>query len=261
MMIDTHCHLDLVVRKKNLPQVLKEAKLAEVRAMIVPGINLNNWPEIEQLAHEHSDVYFALGFHPLFIEENWKQGAEKLLERIPQALASKKCVAIGECGLDFYFGREQESQQKMLLAEQVRIANQFQLPVILHCRKAHQDMISLLKQHRPLYGGVIHGFSGSYQQAMDYINLGLKIGVGGVISYERAQKTRATIAALPLESLVLETDAPDMPLSGYQGQINEPKMVNMVLSSLIVLRNENEQTVTSQLWKNSKSTFNFCDIN
>lgn len=259
MVIDSHCHLDLLAKKKDINQVLLEAAKAQVAAIVVPGINEQNWLAINKLASEHATVYFALGFHPLFLEEVDDGSIARLEQRVAELKNNQKFVALGECGLDFYQGRENELLQKSLLSEQIRIANQYQLPIILHCRKAHQDLIALLKQNPPLYSGVIHGFSGSYQQAMDYVTLGLKIGVGGVITYERAQKTRSTIINLPLESLLLETDAPDMPLYGYQGQPNEPKMVNMVLSSLNMLRSENEQTVTSQLLENSKLTFNFCD--
>jgi TatD DNase family protein len=172
---------------------------------------------------------------------------------------TEKCVAVGECGLDFYHGRDNEVFQKQILETQIKLANQCGLPVLLHCRKAHQDLVVLLKHTPPKFGGVVHGFSGSWQQAMDFVKMGLKIGVGGVITYQRAKKTRATMAALPLESLLIETDAPDMPLSGYQGEPNEPRMISLVLSSLIELRNESEQTVASQLNVNSKCTFNFCD--
>ncbi|MFA0440465.1 hypothetical protein BCU70_08070 [Vibrio sp. 10N.286.49.C2] len=266
MMIDTHCHLDLVAKHTDLPAVISEARLAGVKAMIVPGIDENNWSTVTHLAQQYDDVYYALGYHPAFLDTLAEHSIAKLDAQVTAALeGSNKCVAIGECGLDFYtiVGMESvealKSQQKQLLKEHIFIANAHQLPVILHCRKAHQDMVALLRQCPPKHGGVIHGFSGSYQQAMDYVNLGISIGVGGVISYERAKKTRETISRLPIECLLIETDAPDMPLSGYQGRINKPKMIKLTLSTLIMLRSESAQTVTSQVLINSKSLFSICD--
>lgn len=257
-MIDSHCHLDLLADKKELQQVLLDAETAGVQKIVVPGINEANWERIRKLSTDYDQIHYALGFHPQFLDGVTKSSLERLAQLVEERVP-EKCVAIGECGLDFYHGREDEAFQKQVLEAQITLANHCKLPVLLHCRKAHQDLVVLLKQTQPKYGGVVHGFSGSLQQAMDFVKLGLKIGVGGVITYERAKKTRATIAALPLESLLIETDAPDMPLSGYQGSPNEPKMISLVLSSLIELRNESEQTVASQLDVNSKSTFNFCD--
>lgn len=257
-MIDSHCHLDLLAQQKDLQQVLSAARQQGVEKIIVPAINESNWATVQMLSEQNDDIYYALGFHPQFLDELSEHSLDNLASRIGSSVP-EKCVAIGECGLDFYHGRENETLQKQYLNAQIDIANLSQLPILLHCRKAHQDLVAILKRNPPKYGGVVHGFSGSVQQAMDFIKLGLKIGVGGVITYPRAKKTRATIAALPLESLLIETDAPDMPLSGYQGLPNEPKMVNMVLTSLIELRNESGQTVASQLSINGKLTFKFCD--
>ncbi|USD64756.1 TatD family hydrolase [Vibrio sp. SCSIO 43136] len=260
-MIDTHCHLDLVARQKNLEIVINEALQAGVTHFIVPGINQDNWAELIKLGEKHAQIYYAFGFHPLFLGGINDNSIQRLKWQLEESFRlSQKCVAVGECGLDFFQGKEQVDEQISLLEQQILLANQFKLPVILHSRKAHQEMIQSLKRTQPDYGGVVHGFSGSYQQAMDYINLGLKIGVGGVITYPRANKTRQTIARLPLESLVFETDAPDMPLSGYQGVPNEPKRVAEVLTSLNTLRTEQKQTIASQVKENSKLLFGICDL-
>ena len=124
------------------------------------------------------------------------------------------------------------------LQAQLQLANEHDLPVILHCRKAFSELVQLLRQQPPKMGGVYHGFSGSYQQATQLIDLGIKIGVGGTITYSRAQKTRATIAKLPLSALLLETDAPDMPVSGYQGQPNRPERLVNIVTVLAEIRGE-----------------------
>ncbi len=135
------------------------------------------------------------------------------------------CVAVGgECGLDFAIADANWERQVELLEAQLKLANDYGLPVILHCRKAFPELLGILKRNPPVAGGVYHGFSGSLSQAEQLIDLGIKIGVGGTITYSRANKTRNTIAALPLAALMLETDAPDMPVAGFQGgQPNRPR--------------------------------------
>ncbi|CAH0525017.1 TatD family hydrolase [Vibrio hippocampi] len=256
-MIDTHCHLDLLAEHLSLDTALEDANASGVSKIIVPAVNSRNWHKVSELAGQYEQVYFALGIHPCFIESG-SISINALQSELHQQRNNKKWVAVGECGLDFYHNRDDEVQQKKLLIDQIHLANDYGKPVLLHCRKAHQDLIKILKQHRPLYGGIIHGFSGSYQQALDYINLGMHIGVGGVISYQRAKKTRATIAKVPLDSIVIETDSPDMPLSGYQGQVNQPKRTKLVLNHLIELRSEGEQTVTSTVERSTSGLFSFC---
>ncbi|WED21217.1 TatD family hydrolase [Vibrio sp. JC009] len=256
-LFDTHCHLDREEFKQDLPQIIAEAKSAGVSHMLVPGCSMENWERVEEIASLDKNIYFALGLHPYFTDTHKPAHIHLLKQRLDGR--SDKCVAIGECGLDFYHSRNDEALQKQLLTEQILLAKQFNLPLILHCRKAHQDLISILKRHQPLPGGVIHGFTGSEQQAMDFINLGFYIGVGGTITYERAAKTRRTISALPLSSLVLETDSPDMPLFGYQGMNNQPKRTAEVLKSLILLRSEGEQTVANMLFVNSKRLYGICE--
>ena len=160
--------------------------------------------------------------------------ATKLIE----AQADDRCVAVGECGLDFAVADVNRDQQLQWLQAQLQLANEHHLPVILHCRKAFPELLTLLRQHLPKMGGVYHGFSGSYQQATQLVDLGIKIGVGGTITYSRAQKTRATIAKLPLSALLLETDAPDMPVAGYQGQPNRPERLVDIATVLAEIRGE-----------------------
>ncbi len=255
-MIDSHCHLDLIQRPLLLEDVVKEARSSGVEKIVVPGISLSNWTAIKELSEAHESIYYAVGCHPMFLSLE----IEDVLKAMKGALEEKgpKCVAVGECGLDFYNGKEYADFQIRYLEQQLVLANHFELPVILHCRKAHQELIKILKANIPVQGGILHGFTGSYQQAMEYVKLGLKIGVGGSITYPRANKTRQAISQLPLESLVLETDSPDMPLNGKQGSQNEPKYIKLVLNELKLLRSEGEQTVAQILYANGSSVFNFC---
>ncbi len=179
-------------------------------------------------------MFAALGLHPIVIEQH----SDDCLEQLQQALDKRpqKLVAVGEIGLDLYRDDPQFDKQERLLEAQLKLAKRYELPVILHSRRTHDKLAMHLKRHALPRTGVVHGFSGSVQQAERFVQLGYKIGVGGTITYPRASKTREVMAQLPLDSLLLETDAPDMPLNGFQGQPNRPEQVVRVFDVLCELR-------------------------
>jgi len=249
-LFDTHCHMDFDAFKGRVTEEFAIARQAGVEKFLIPGCGVFNWNKVEEIARSHKAVYFSMGLHPYFMEHHSEHHLELLHEKLLNR--NKKCVAIGECGLDFYHSREKEEEQKKLFIEQIKLANQFQLPLILHSRKAHQETIKQLKRGNIAHGGVIHAFTGSFQQAMDYIHLGFYVGVGGAITYPRAEKTRNTISQLPLDSLVLETDSPDMPVFGHQGEKNRPGNLKIILNELNILRRESEQMIAAQVFKNSE---------
>ncbi len=252
-LFDTHCHMDAFA--EDLHGAFNRAYDSGVDKFMIPACGVFNWDKVEAIAEHHKGVRFSLGIHPHFIKQySTEQHGSSDLQLLDEKLSrrSDKCVAVGECGLDFYHSREKEGLQKYLFTSQVQLANQYRLPLILHCRKAHQEMVKILKAEQVSYGGVIHAFSGSIQQAMDYIELGFYIGVGGVITYPRAKKTRETISQLPLTALVLETDSPDMPLFGRQGERNHPENIKYILDALVMLRKEPAQIIARQIYKNSE---------
>ena len=166
-----------------------------------------------------------------------------------------KLVAVGEIGLDLYRDDPQFDRQQALLEAQLRLAKRYDLPVILHSRRTHDTLAMLLKKHALPRTGVVHGFAGSLQQAERFVQSGYKIGVGGTITYPRASKTRDVMARLPLSALLLETDAPDMPLNGFQGQPNRPEQVARVFASLCELRQEPADVIANALLDNTKALF------
>ncbi|WP_170960494.1 TatD family hydrolase [Vibrio kanaloae] len=257
-LFDTHCHADFeafeqgFTPEQSIDGYLKEAKQAQVEKLLIPSIGKSNWKKVDKIAQSHPNVYYALGFHPYFLE----QANDEQFSELRQLLASKnsQCVAIGECGLDFFVDVEREKQERFFI-QQMELAKAFELPLIIHERKSYNRLIELLKQQRFTLGGVIHGFSGSEQQALAWIKLGFYIGVGGTITYPRAQKTRTTIAKLPLEYLVLETDAPDMPTYGNQGGVNHSKHLVTISNALFLIRKESKQSIAAQVWKNSHLAF------
>ncbi len=255
-LFDTHCHFDFAPFASNFPAELELAKQQGVERFLIPSIAPSNWREVTRLSKVYPDIYYALGFHPYFLDTD--QPVNQALLEQWLTLRSKKCVAIGECGLDGMINVDRELQEFAFLA-QLRLAKTFQLPLIIHARKTHNRLIQLIKKERFQFGGILHGFSGSYQQAMQFVELGFFIGVGGVITYPRAKKTRQAVSQLPEEVLVLETDAPDMPLSGFQGKVNHPKMLPKTLVCLAELRNTSAQTFANILWKNSNLALNICE--
>ncbi|KOO14647.1 deoxyribonuclease [Vibrio xuii] len=255
-LFDTHCHFDFDIFQDDFDFQLKTANAQGVSRFVVPSIGSTNWAQVQQMAAEHASIYFALGIHPYFLHQQSIDELPTLKELLSHR--GNQCVAVGECGLDSVVEVDMTLQEKVFI-EQVRFATSCQLPLILHCRKTHNRMLQILKQEKFQYGGILHGFSGSYQQAMQFIELGFFIGVGGVITYPRANKTRQAIVRLPIERLVLETDSPDMPLNGYQGKPNHPKMIGEILSCLASLKGMPKQTIAEIVWKNSNSAFGICE--
>ncbi|MFT4925273.1 MAG: TatD DNase family protein [Phenylobacterium sp.] len=250
--IDSHCHLDFACFDAD-----REAVISSVTAAIVPAVGADNWSAVLALASNHPNVYPALGIHPCFIPT--EQDVTPLIDQLTALITSNRSniVAIGECGLDFVHANDEAQRQLQLVyfTAQLQLAKQFALPVILHHRKSHDIILRSLRQRQLAQGGVIHAFSGSYQQAMQYIDLGFKLGIGGTITYDRAIKTRQVIARVPLEALVLETDAPDMPIYGRQGERNSPQFIGEIFAVLCLLREESAQVIEQTLLATTKDLF------
>ncbi|MGF1709146.1 TatD family hydrolase [Vibrio kagoshimensis] len=255
-LFDTHCHLDFEVFSEGVEQYLADAGKSHVTKFMVPAIGKANWARLHAISKQYRNVYFAVGFHPYFLDDYSSSQLESLRDFLIQR--SGQCVAIGECGLDFAIGVDMQKQEDFFVA-QLTLADEFKLPIIVHERQSHNRLIQLIKQNKFKGGGVVHGFSGSKQQALEWIKLGFFIGVGGTITYPRAKKTRTTISELPLESLVLETDAPDMPFNGLQGQLNHSKYLEVLLNELALLRKETKQSVAVRMWQNSHLLFDICE--
>jgi TatD DNase family protein len=251
--IDTHCHFDFPPFQSDEVQSLDRAADAGVGQIIVPAIGSQYFARVVQLAATWPALYGALGLHPIVIEEHTPECLDKLEQQL--AARPKKMVAIGEIGLDLYRDNPQFDRQETVLEAQLKLAKRFDLPVILHSRRTHDKLAMHLKRHNLPRTGVVHGFAGSLQQAERFIGLGYCIGVGGTITYPRASKTREVMARLPLDSLLLETDAPDMPLNGFQGQPNRPEQAARVFETLCELRPEAPDVIAQALFDNTHRLF------
>ncbi|BCA41382.1 metal-dependent hydrolase [Kluyvera ascorbata] len=251
--IDTHCHFDFPPFTGDEEASIQRAAAVGVNKIIIPATEADNFPRVLALAERFPPLYAAVGLHPIVVERHSDESLAQLEAAI--ALKPAKLVAVGEIGLDLYRENPQFERQQYLLDEQLRLAKRYDLPVILHSRRTHDKLALHLKRHNLPRTGVVHGFAGSFQQAERFVQLGYKIGVGGTISYPRASKTRDVMAQLPLSSLVLETDAPDMPLNGYQGQPNRPERVAEVFTHLCSLRHESPEEIVTALLENTHALF------
>lgn len=226
---DTHCHFDFPAFHGDRDALLAQCAQRGVRRILIPGTQPKQWQPLLDLCRQHHELSCGLGMHPCFTPKI------EHLEFLASLLNHQQVVALGEIGLHGPAGGL--AQQQVLFEAQLRLAQTFALPVILHQVQAHQAMMESLQRVPPQYGGVIHAFSGSLEMAQTYHQRwGLLLGVGGVMTYPRAQKTRRALAQIDDSALVLETDAPDMPLHRFQGMRNSPLQVPNVFRALCRLR-------------------------
>jgi TatD DNase family protein len=248
--IDTHCHLDVAAFDPDRTAVLERARAGGVAGIVVPAIEARGWDDLSAVCTTAPDLFPAFGLHPVFTATHSAADLSQLEAR----LATQRPVAVGEIGLDFYIKGADRARQQVLFEAQLVMARAAGLPVILHVRKAHDPVLSTLRRIR-VTGGTAHAFNGSLQQAQQYIELGFKLGFGGMLTYERSVKLRALAQALPLDAIVLETDAPDMVGAQHRGERNSPEYLPDCLAALAALRNEPPATVAARTTANAREVF------
>ena len=251
-MIDSHCHLDLPEFEPDWQDVLNSAVSKGVERILIPGTTVSGWQRQQNMAADNAQLDVAFGLHPYFFPDEPENALAALREQLQTTTI--KPVAIGEIGIDCAIDTPVKAQQALFEA-QLEMASEQSLPVILHHRRSHHLLLESIKRSRFTQGGVIHAFSGSEQVARQYIDAGFKLGIGGTITYSRAQKTRQTVANIPLQHLLLETDAPDMPMSGRQGARNEPQFIGEVVAALADLHGITPEVVTEQTKANYFALF------
>jgi TatD DNase family protein len=251
-LIDTHCHLDAPEFKGNQKECVERAVAKEVKMMVIPSVCEDNFSSVIELSQSNRHCAFALGIHPLYVNQSSVDDLNHLKDLILVCQKeAKPLVALGEIGLDYYVKGIDQQKQVFYFTQQLEIACQNQLPVILHVRGAIDDVIKHLRQY-PLNGGIAHAFNGSLQQAKQLIDLGFKLGFGGAMTYTRAHKIRSLAKTLPLESIVLETDAPDIRPSWVPKTTpNEPSNLKEIAKNLAVIRGINISQVADITTKNA----------
>ncbi|MFN4960684.1 MAG: TatD family hydrolase [Burkholderiales bacterium] len=258
MLIDSHCHLDYL----DIPSVaggiagaLERGRQAGVTAIIVPAVDPSNFDRVAMLAKAYPEVYFALGIHPMYVQGLGDDALIALQNALDRYRHNPKLIAVGEIGLDHYVpGLDREKMEAFYIA-QCQLARDWNLPVILHVRKAQDRVLKHLRQSG-ITRGIAHAFNGSLQQAQAFIAQGICLGFGGAMTYPRANQIRRLAAALPLESIVLETDSPDIaPAWRARGQPNEPQEIAAIAEEMALLRFACAKDIADQTSENLARLF------
>ena len=258
MLIDSHCHLDYL----DIPSVaggiagaLERGRQAGITAIIVPAVDPSNFDRVAMLAKAYPEVYFALGIHPMYVQGLGDDALIALQNALDRYRHNPKLIAVGEIGLDHYVpGLDREKMEAFYIA-QCQLARDWNLPVILHVRKAQDRVLKHLRQSG-ITRGIAHAFNGSLQQAQAFIAQGICLGFGGAMTYPRANQIRRLAAALPLESIVLETDSPDIaPAWRARGQPNEPQEIAAIAEEMALLRFACAKDIADQTSQNLARLF------
>lgn len=231
MLVDSHCHLDAAEFDPDRKQVIARAREAGVHAQVVPAVDAAGWPKLREVCAAGSGLYPAYGLHPMYLSSHRDEHLPLLREWIER----ERPLAVGECGLDYFIEGLDPDRQQHYFEGQLQLAREFDLPVIVHARRAVDAVIAAVRRIGGLRG-VVHSYSGSVEQAQQLWRAGFMLGLGGPVTYDRANRLRKLAATMPLEYLLLETDAPDQPDAGIRGQRNEPARITEVLRTIATLR-------------------------
>ena len=239
MWIDTHCHLDAHEFGADAPMVAARARDAGVSMIVIPAVERANFDAVAQLAATAPNASYALGIHPICVPRASEDDLTVLRAKVEAALGDPRFVAIGEVGLDFFIPMLCEpamrEKQDYFFRQQLRIARDFGLPVLMHVRRSQDQVLKHVRQIAP-GGGIAHAFNGSFQQAQAFIDLGFKLGFGGAMTFTRALQIRRLATTLPMAAIVLETDAPDIAPAWVHPARNSPEQLPAIGAALAEMR-------------------------
>ncbi|GAB2516715.1 TatD family hydrolase [Lysobacter humi (ex Lee et al. 2017)] len=250
ILVDSHSHIDVDTFDADRDTVVARARDAGVAHQIVPAIAAATWPQLRDVCTRHPGLHAAYGLHPMYLADHRPAHLVELRAWIER----ERPVAVGECGLDHFVEGLDSIAQAAYFDAQLRIARDFDLPVIVHARRAVDAVIAAIRRVGGLCG-VVHSFPGSREQADVLWRNGFLVGIGGPATYERANRLRGLVATLPIESILLETDSPDQPGSAHRGQRNEPAHLRHVLERVAALRGEAEDDVARATTANAMRLF------
>ena len=253
MIFDTHCHLNSEELYNNIDEVIASAKVVGVDKFLVVGWDIKSSYLAIELANKYLEIYAAIGVHPTDIDGVSDEDFDKLMTHVNDP----KVVAIGEIGLDYHWVKdpEQREKQKQWFIRQINAANLYKKPISIHNREAFGDCLAILKEHKPLYGGVMHCYSGSVELLKDVLDLGLYIGLDGPLTFTNAKTPKEVCEVVPLDRLVVETDSPYLAPHPLRGTINEPKNIALVIDEIARLKEESKKHIIDVLYKNSCRLF------
>jgi len=257
MWIDTHCHLDAPEFARTLPQVIEAALKKNVQAILLPAVKAGDCQQVRELATQYGQqipgLVYTLGIHPLYTNQAQESDIALLEKEVSKSLSDPRFVGIGEIGLDYFVEGLDPHKQEYFFNAQLDLAQKFQLPVVLHVRRSQDAILKALRRHK-IPSGIAHAFNGSFQQAEQFIDLGFKLGFGGAATYERALQIRRLLAELPLDSILTETDAPDIPPAWLREEhiaFNEPAFLPRIARELAAIRELSEIDFAAAVWRNA----------
>ena len=248
MFIDTHCHLSKN-DYENLDAEIAKIKEENVKILIVSGCDKDSIEESISLSKKYENIYLSLGYHPSEANKITKEDLEDLKKKISK---NRKIVALGEIGLDYYWEKENKELQKKLFRNQLQIAKELNLPVIIHSREAFQDTYDILKEYN--IPGIIHCFSGNIENAKKYISLGYLLGIGGVVTFKNTH-LKDVVKEISLEKILLETDSPYLAPTPYRGKPNSPQYIPIIAEEIAKIKEINVNKVEKQTTNNALNIF------
>ncbi len=250
MYIDTHCHV-LNEYYDDIEMVISECRNNDIEKIIVNGCDINSNREVLELVSKYDIVYGAIGFHPTELDD-FKEEYFKFLE---DNLDNPKIVAVGEIGLDYHYDNTDKEKQVYIFKKQLDIASKYNKPIIVHSRDSIQDTYNILKKYR--LTGSIHCFSGSVEMAREFVKIGYKLGIGGIITYKNAKTIKEVVKDIDLSYILLETDSPYLTPSLYRGEDNSPKYIPIIANEIASIKGISNKEVAVTTTANAEATFDF----
>ncbi|MCD7878316.1 MAG: TatD family hydrolase [Candidatus Gastranaerophilales bacterium] len=250
-MIDTHSHINFDEYKQNFDNFLNEISDEEVEKVIIPGVEPSTFEEIISYCENYNMLYGTIGVHP----SEFKTYNKETEEKIYNYLKHEKITAIGEIGLDYHYGADTKEEQKKILHAQLEIAQEVQMPVVIHDREAHDDVFEILNKYN-LKDVIFHCFSGAPNFALKCIDKGYYIAIGGVVTFKNAKDLKETAKIIPLNRMLLETDAPYLTPVPFRGKLNSPAYLKYIAQEIAELRSTDVQEIKIETTDNAKRVFN-----
>ena len=253
-LIDSHTHLDFPDFDEDRQALLAESRALGVRRMVVLGVYQANWQRVWDLVQSDPDLHAAFGLHPVYLDQHRPEDLRDLAEWLTRLAGHRQLCAVGEIGLDYFIETLDRERQQALFDAQLQLAADFNLPALIHVRRSHAAVIATLKRFKLKRAGIIHAFAGSKEEAREYIKLGFKLGLGGAATWPQALRMHRVLAELPLESVVLETDSPDMAPAMFPGQRNSPVHLPAICKALAGIMGISPERLAAV------STANVCEL-
>ncbi len=256
-LIDSHTHLDFPDFDEDRQALLAESRALSVRRMVVLGVYQANWQRVWELVQSDPDLHAAFGLHPVYLDDHRPEDLRELADWLTRLAGHRQLCAVGEIGLDYFIETLDRERQQALFDAQLQLAADFNLPALIHVRRSHAAVIATLKRFRLKRAGIIHAFAGSREEAREYIKLGFKLGLGGAATWPQALRMHRVLADLPLESVVLETDAPDMAPVMFPGQRNSPAHLPAICAALAQIMAISPEQLAAASTANACELFNW----